>query len=239
MTNIGVANNNTLYYTGRELDPDTGYYYHRERYRDPITGRFLTEDPKGFKAGVNFYVYAQNNPINANDPYGLTWRSDVLGFTSVGLNTAALATVWNPPVALGLKIFGGVVSLAAVGNAVYEYETGQISSTQFGINVGTEAVSFAGGFAATPVQVLVTGITRGVGVANTAVGTVQDIGAANQASTGTDSRDSRDTTPTSVIDQVLNPNWSLGDTSGTAAGGGFLIYPNKPNNNMMGSVYKK
>src|SRR5208283_5311627 len=67
----GTANNNQLHYTGREQDPDTGYIYDRARYYDPITGRFITEDPLGFKAGANFYVYALNNPINFNDPYGL------------------------------------------------------------------------------------------------------------------------------------------------------------------------
>lgn len=39
---------------------------------DPSVGRFLTEDPLGFEAGINFYAYVNNNPINANDPTGLT-----------------------------------------------------------------------------------------------------------------------------------------------------------------------
>jgi len=241
MTNIGVGSNNTLYYTGRERDPDTGLYYYRARYYDPLTGRFDSEDPKGFTSGVNFYVYAKNNPINANDPYGLTWRSDILGFTSAGLNTAALASVWDPPVAFVLKTAGFFASGATVANAYYEYKTGQISNTQFDITVGTEAVSFVGGFAATPVQAFVTGLTRGVGIANTAVGTVQDIGAAQQTS-----RDSRDSsTPTSTIDEVLKPTWSLENASntealnGNSAAGGYLIYPNKPNTNMMQTVYRK
>ncbi len=208
ITNIGVGSNNSLLYTGREQDPDSGLYYYRARYYDPSIGRFTSEDPLGFKAGVNFYAYAQNNPINANDPYGLTWQSDLLGFTSAGLNTAALATVWDPPVAFGLKIAGGAVSFLTIGNAYYEYRTGQISSTQFDITAGIEAVNFAGGFAAKPVEALVTGITRGVGIANTAVSTVQDIGAAQ-------------------------------GQSDSAAAGGFLIYPNKPNTNMMQAVYKK
>ncbi len=214
------------------------------RYYDPTLGRFLTEDPLGFRAGVNFYAYAKNNPVNANDPYGLTWRSDALGVTSAGLNTAALANIWDPPVALYLKIAGVVASGATVINAGYEYKTGQISSTQFDITVGTEAVNLVGGFAAKPVEALVTGLTRGVGIANTAVGTVQDIGAAQQTSTGLESRDSRDSSTPSTIDQVLNPAWSLGDTgtealSGSSAAGGYLIYPNKPNTNMMQTVYRK
>jgi RHS repeat-associated protein len=52
MTNIGVGSNNTFYYTGRERDPDSELYYYRARYYDPTPGRFLTEDPKGFRAGV-------------------------------------------------------------------------------------------------------------------------------------------------------------------------------------------
>ncbi len=46
-------------------------YYYRARYYDPEVGRFLTEDPLQFNAGVNFYAYVNNNPINANDPSGL------------------------------------------------------------------------------------------------------------------------------------------------------------------------
>jgi RHS repeat-associated protein len=61
---------NRLKYTGRE-DDGTGLYYYRARYYDPAIGRFVCEDSKGFAAGINFYVYAGNNPISANDPLGL------------------------------------------------------------------------------------------------------------------------------------------------------------------------
>ena len=66
----GTSNNN-LKYTGRELDNDSGCYQYRARYYDSATGRFLSEDPKGFAAGVNFFAYTENNPVNANDPSGL------------------------------------------------------------------------------------------------------------------------------------------------------------------------
>ncbi len=32
--------------------------------------RFLSEDPLGFEAGINFYAYVGNNPLNFNDPSG-------------------------------------------------------------------------------------------------------------------------------------------------------------------------
>ena len=62
--------NNDLLFTGREYDRDTGLYYYRARYYDPQIGRFISEDPLGFKAGMNFYAYVGNNPINRNDPTG-------------------------------------------------------------------------------------------------------------------------------------------------------------------------
>ena len=47
--------------------------YYRARYYDPTTGRFLSEDPLGFKGtGPNFYVYAAGSPTNFIDPLGLT-----------------------------------------------------------------------------------------------------------------------------------------------------------------------
>ena len=65
---------NPLLYTGRELDRETGLYYYRARYYDPDVGRFLTEDPLGFEAGLNFYAYIDNNPVNFTDPMGLQRR---------------------------------------------------------------------------------------------------------------------------------------------------------------------
>jgi RHS repeat-associated protein len=67
----GSAPANYLHYTGRETDPDTGLYNYRARLYDPTVGRFITEDPKGFDAGVNFYIYCNNNGVNGNDPMGL------------------------------------------------------------------------------------------------------------------------------------------------------------------------
>lgn len=45
--------------------------YYRARYYDPSSGRFLREDPVKFSAGMNFYAYVKNEPIDFADPYGL------------------------------------------------------------------------------------------------------------------------------------------------------------------------
>lgn len=59
-------------FTGREWDKETGLYYYRARYYDPMEGRFIAQDPIDFKGGdLNLYGYVQNNPINWTDPYGL------------------------------------------------------------------------------------------------------------------------------------------------------------------------
>jgi RHS repeat-associated protein len=58
-------------YTGRERDPDTGLVYYRSRWYDSQVGRFISEDPIGFKGGdVNLYAYVLNNPANFRDPTG-------------------------------------------------------------------------------------------------------------------------------------------------------------------------
>jgi RHS repeat-associated protein len=62
---------NPYTYTGREWDWETGLYYYRARYYDAKVGRFVSEDPIGFGGGINLYLYANQNPINAVDPFGL------------------------------------------------------------------------------------------------------------------------------------------------------------------------
>ena len=62
---------NPFRYTGRDFDTETNLQFSRARYYDPQAGRFLSEDPMRFKAGINFYRYVKNNAANLADPFGL------------------------------------------------------------------------------------------------------------------------------------------------------------------------
>ena len=62
---------NPFQYTGREFDPETGFYYYRARYYDQTVGRFLGEDPIGFFGGTaDFYAYVRDDLVNLIDPLG-------------------------------------------------------------------------------------------------------------------------------------------------------------------------
>lgn len=50
---------------GHLSEPETGLIYMRARYYDPLTGRFISEDPG--RHGLNYYTYANNNPISLSD----------------------------------------------------------------------------------------------------------------------------------------------------------------------------
>ncbi|MGH7719357.1 MAG: RHS repeat-associated core domain-containing protein [Gemmatimonadaceae bacterium] len=49
----------------------SGLTYMRNRYYDPKTGRFTQEDPIGLAGGLNLYGFANGDPINFSDPFGL------------------------------------------------------------------------------------------------------------------------------------------------------------------------
>jgi RHS repeat-associated protein len=62
-------------YAGREYDQETGFYYYRARYYDPMAGRFISEDPIRLRGGdLNYYRYVRNNPVNFYDPLGLIMK---------------------------------------------------------------------------------------------------------------------------------------------------------------------
>ncbi len=50
---------------------ETGTLYRRNRYVDPMTGRFTQQDPIGLAGGMNLYGYAGGDPVNFSDPFGL------------------------------------------------------------------------------------------------------------------------------------------------------------------------
>jgi RHS repeat-associated protein len=49
----------------------TGTHYRRNRYVDLSTGRFTQEDPVGLAGGLNIYGFADGDPVNYGDPFGL------------------------------------------------------------------------------------------------------------------------------------------------------------------------
>jgi RHS repeat-associated protein len=82
---------------GVQTDPN-GLLYMKSRYYNPFLCRFLNPDPSGFSGGLNFYAYANGNPVNLIDPYGLLGWSDVgdyfkgVGQVFVGYGLAARDT---------------------------------------------------------------------------------------------------------------------------------------------------
>ncbi|WDQ17308.1 RHS repeat-associated core domain-containing protein [Rhodopirellula sp. P2] len=59
-------------FTGRERDEASGLNYHRARYFDTSNGRWMSQDPIGFKAGeYNLYRYVGNATTVRTDPSGL------------------------------------------------------------------------------------------------------------------------------------------------------------------------
>lgn len=78
-----------LYYDAR-----AGLYYVRQRFYDPVTGRFLQRDPIPLLSAIDPYSYAGNDPVNSRDPFGLnpegaeggesgSWRAESAAFDHI------------------------------------------------------------------------------------------------------------------------------------------------------------
>jgi RHS repeat-associated protein len=109
-----AAASNTRWYTGHPQDDDTGLTYAGARFYDPVVGRFMATDPKGFTAdnlhSFNRYAYANNNPYKFVDPDGREAFARGLGDLPenpvAGPDTAITAGIIASPL---LFTVGGVV----------------------------------------------------------------------------------------------------------------------------------
>jgi RHS repeat-associated protein len=62
---------NVYLFTGRRFDAQTGLYYYRNRYYEPVSGRFLSRDLfLGYESELSLYPYVRNGPTNHIDPMG-------------------------------------------------------------------------------------------------------------------------------------------------------------------------
>lgn len=93
---------NPYQFTGKELDPETGYTYHGERYynprsgvwqsADPALGDYLGGAPNGgvyTPANLSTYVYGVNNPLKYTDPTG-AYLDLAIEVVSIGIGVASL-----------------------------------------------------------------------------------------------------------------------------------------------------
>ena len=69
-----LANINPFRYRGYVYDSETGLYYLKSRYYDPVTGRFLNADmycdTQSNIFGTNMFAYCNNSPVVLTDATG-------------------------------------------------------------------------------------------------------------------------------------------------------------------------
>jgi uncharacterized protein RhaS with RHS repeats len=97
------------------------WFAYRLRWYDPVTGRWLSNDPIGISGGLNQYVFCGNNPVNFRDPYGENF-----------------ATSWG---AAGAVAGGGVV---AIGSIAADAVTGGLNILATPAEIGLGATIGAG-----------------------------------------------------------------------------------------------
>ena len=108
----------------------TGMLYRRNRYYDPANGQFTQQDPIGIAGGANVYGFANGDPVNYQDPFGLcpidkplcSWikATLVLAGTDLGMvagGGAGLAGLAGGPAVAATVPLGAAVG-AATGAAI-------------------------------------------------------------------------------------------------------------------------
>jgi len=154
------SSNNFLYDAGNELNTTTGIYETMFRGYDPTLGRFMQVDPLAIlDAPTSPFAYAQNNPINSNDPLGLldATQDELMAFVNAAL--AGNGGAWSedgPPhlftgeeaAAMGQSLENGNGSgsyISSNGNGTATGVSWNITSEQFIVTVSTGPLSKNGG----------------------------------------------------------------------------------------------
>jgi RHS repeat-associated protein len=128
----------------------SGLSYKRNRFYDPNRGQFTQADPIGLAGGLNVYGFAEGDPVNFDDPFGLCPpRDDDLsdcapgssGWYAKRIATAegsrplneiggVLATCGESAVCMSVATAGGIAGgIARVGRAVWSAARGRVSVT--------------------------------------------------------------------------------------------------------------
>lgn len=99
-----------------------GLLYMRARYYNPYLCRFLNPDPVGFAGGLNFYAYADGNPISLIDPFGLSaWDTSMGVVRAIGGGLEAAAGYGLATAGAGLSVtgVGAIVGVPLAGAGIF------------------------------------------------------------------------------------------------------------------------
>ncbi len=99
VTARGGTNDIPFRYNGKygvQTDPN-GLLYMRARYYNPYICRFINADPSGFGGGLNFYAYANGDPISLTDPFGLGANGDNITSANLLSTANSLPGAVSPP----------------------------------------------------------------------------------------------------------------------------------------------
>lgn len=110
---FAIANSTTALGLRAGWAENRGGAYRCARYYNPRMGRFISEDPIGFRGGINKYTYVADSPMDFKDPFGKdktpppdpcqdgqSSMPNPLGSAVADLGGAAAARLHNTPLGL-------------------------------------------------------------------------------------------------------------------------------------------
>ncbi|MFN3806532.1 RHS repeat domain-containing protein [Asticcacaulis sp.] len=106
----GSGNIGRFQYTGQVWLPEIGVYYYKARLYNALIGRFMQADPVGYAAGMNRYVYVNNDPVNSVDPTGTIDEIVVRGVSNSTLIDMAQSAFSNAIKGSHFGGYGGIPS---------------------------------------------------------------------------------------------------------------------------------
>jgi RHS repeat-associated protein len=101
----------------------SGLLYRRNRYYDPKSGQFTQKDPIGIAGGMNLYGFADGDPVNFSDPFGLTPVAVcAIPVVTPACAAGASALITGAKLAIGAAL-GGALGYAGHARAVGRTQT--------------------------------------------------------------------------------------------------------------------
>jgi RHS repeat-associated protein len=129
---------NRYCWQGREYSWKTGLYFFRARWYDPVTGRWLSNDPIGISGGLNQYVFCANNPVNFGDPFGLCEDSEPSLWDQFWLNVYEDVSGQSP----GFVTYGLTETHSWIGQTRHESAMWWLEEGPYGLrNIGAFTAS--------------------------------------------------------------------------------------------------